>query len=235
MKKRTFVIGDIHGGHKALLQCLERAKFNYKKDTLISLGDVADGWPDVVECFEELFKIKNFKMVLGNHDSWLLDYLRTEETPDIWIKQGGRNTFKSYQEHPDMKEAHRDFLMSVPYYHIDGENNLYVHGGIDLIGSVHEQSASTLMWSRDLFYDWVDRHDNGSEEEEMYIPVFNHLYVGHTSVSRYSDTPITSGNLTFMDTGGGYEWKLSMMDINTREVFQSDPVAELYPGIIARG
>ena len=53
MKKthKTFVVGDIHGGYKSLMQVLGRAKFDYEKDTLICLGDVADGWPEVDECF----------------------------------------------------------------------------------------------------------------------------------------------------------------------------------------
>lgn len=46
---RTFTIGDIHGGYKALKQCLERSKFNYKEDHLIALGDIVDGWPETPE------------------------------------------------------------------------------------------------------------------------------------------------------------------------------------------
>ena len=62
---RTLAIGDIHGGHRAMMQCLERSEFNYKKDRLISLGDGADGWSGVVECIEELHKIKNLFILLG--------------------------------------------------------------------------------------------------------------------------------------------------------------------------
>ena len=40
---RTLVIGDVHGNHRGLLQCLERSGFDKENDTLISLGDVADG------------------------------------------------------------------------------------------------------------------------------------------------------------------------------------------------
>jgi len=40
---KTFVIGDIHGGYKALLQCFARSGFDYKKDKLICLGDITDG------------------------------------------------------------------------------------------------------------------------------------------------------------------------------------------------
>jgi len=31
-----------------------------------------------------------------------------------------------------------------------------------------------------------------------------------------------------MDTGAGWQGKLSMMNIDTKEIFQSDPIADLY-------
>ena len=43
---RTFVIGDIHGAHKALIQCFERSGFDHSSDRLISLGDACDDCPD---------------------------------------------------------------------------------------------------------------------------------------------------------------------------------------------
>jgi serine/threonine protein phosphatase 1 len=42
---RTLVIGDIHGGLKALVQLLERAKIT-PEDEIIFLGDYVDGWSD---------------------------------------------------------------------------------------------------------------------------------------------------------------------------------------------
>jgi len=93
---KTFVIGDLHGGHKALLQVLERSGFDYENDKLISLGDIADGWTDVVECFDTLLSLKNFVMVRGNHDQWLKKWLQKGEQPDLWVKQGGQNTLASH-------------------------------------------------------------------------------------------------------------------------------------------
>ena len=51
---RTFAMGDVHGAYKALEQCLERSSFDKDKDTLIQLGDVADGFEHVYDCVEEL-------------------------------------------------------------------------------------------------------------------------------------------------------------------------------------
>lgn len=45
----TYVMGDIHGAHKAFIQCLERSNFDYDNDILIQLGDVADGWSEKVK------------------------------------------------------------------------------------------------------------------------------------------------------------------------------------------
>jgi serine/threonine protein phosphatase 1 len=73
---RTFVMGDIHGAYKALLQCLERVSFDKDKDSLIQLGDVADGFEQVYDCVEELLKIRNLVAMKGNHDEWLNQFYR---------------------------------------------------------------------------------------------------------------------------------------------------------------
>ncbi len=72
---RTFVIGDIHGAYKALVQVLERAGFDYENDKLISLGDVTDGWSETAESIEELMKIKNLVYIKGNHDEDKIFYM----------------------------------------------------------------------------------------------------------------------------------------------------------------
>lgn len=218
-KTRTFVLGDLHGGYKALMQVLERSKFDYDNDRLISLGDVADGWPYVTECFEELLKIKNLVMVRGNHDQWLLDYLRFEETPRVWITQGGLNSFESYQRNPELKEKHRDFLMSTPYYFIDEKNRLYVHGGIKPGVDPKDVPPIELMWDRNLWY----------SAEPIYIPGFKEVYVGHTTTWTHKKEPFKRENVWFMDQGGGWEGKLSLMNVDTKKVFQSDKLSEVYP------
>ena len=66
---RTLVLGDIHGGFLALKQVLRRAKFDYKHDTLICLGDVADGWEETAEALDFLIeKVQKLIFIRGNHD-----------------------------------------------------------------------------------------------------------------------------------------------------------------------
>ena len=54
---RTFVIGDIHGGFKALQQILERANIQ-ANDHLIFLGDYVDGWSQSFEVIQHLLDLE---------------------------------------------------------------------------------------------------------------------------------------------------------------------------------
>ena len=47
-EKRVYAIGDIHGNYRGLMQALERSGIDREKDELIVLGDVVDGYPEVV-------------------------------------------------------------------------------------------------------------------------------------------------------------------------------------------
>ena len=223
---KTFVLGDLHGGYKALKQVLERSNFDYENDRLISLGDVADGWPDIVECFEEFFKMKNFVMVRGNHDQWLKEYLKEGKQPDIWVKQGGQNTLASYAKAGDTtKKRHLGFLKQTKCYFVDEKNRLYVHGGyIDGV-PIEQQDKHELMWSRRFL-----------EQPQLCneIKDYARVYIGHTTIWRFSHTPIQVGKVVFMDTGGGWEGMLSLMNVDTGEIYQSDLVKWLYPDVHPR-
>ncbi len=222
---RTFVLGDLHGGYKALMQVLERSGFDYENDRLISLGDIADGWTEVVECFEEFFKMKNFVMVRGNHDQWLKNWLQKGEKPDVWTMQGGLNTLDSYAKYGETtKNRHLGFLKTTKHYFIDEKNRLYVHGGYKDGVPIELQDKMDLMWSRSF------RED----PTLCFVKDYPEVFVGHTTIWRISTLPIKCGRVTFMDTGGGWEGKLSLMNVDTRTVYQSDLVSELYPNVRPR-
>ena len=62
---RRFCLGDIHGAYLALSDALNKANFNYEKDLLIFLGDVADGWSQTKECIDD---IKIIEKRLHDHE-----------------------------------------------------------------------------------------------------------------------------------------------------------------------
>ena len=109
---KTFVLGDVHGCYKALLQVFERSKFDYNDDRLVCLGDVVDGWPEVYECVEELLKVKNLVYILGNHDVWSLDWALRGAKPEVWTTQGGDSTLESYRKHGGQMPASHVKLFS---------------------------------------------------------------------------------------------------------------------------
>ncbi len=236
---RKFVLGDIHGGYRALLECLAYAKFDYQVDTLYFLGDVCDGWSEFIECIEELSKIKNLIYLRGNHDDWTLQYIEgklTKITPitrqtvlnsegESWTHHGGAITKKVLDNSPNKVKLIESFIKSGKAYHIDTDNNVFCHAGFDLRLPIDSQPFNTFMWDRNMILDGVNKKAQNS---------YNKIFVGHTPTTYLGDdtqfTPYTlAGNIIMMDTGAGFLGPLTMMNIDTNELFQSTPVYQLYP------
>lgn len=223
---KTFVIGDIHGSYRALLQCLEKSQFNYLEDHLICLGDVADAWPETRESIDELLKIKNLKYILGNHDFWTLNWMETGYPEQGWIDQGGISTINSYTK--DIPENHIAFLRNASPYYIH-QNQLFVHAGIRLDIPIHHQGIQTFLWDRNFARQAkFDQIENGGKT----LTNFDAVYIGHTPIPE--PHPVQYCEVWMMDTGAGWSGRLSMMNIDTLEYFVSDPVPELYPGVTGR-
>jgi len=219
-------MGDIHGAHRALEQCLTRSGFDYANDTLISLGDVCDGWPETKASIDELLKIKNLIYILGNHDLWTLHWMQGIDTPDVWLNQGGQATVDSYTH--GVPEAHITFLQkALPYYKLN--NKLFVHAGIDLQQPLEQQTLNTFLWDRTLAHVALDLYQ---QHRLARLTEYEEVYIGHTPIA--GGRPIRSCEIWLMDTGAGWSGPLTMMDINTKEIIQSDNVPSLYPGVMGR-
>lgn len=248
---RVLCCGDIHGAHKALIQALERSNFDYDKDTLIQLGDICDGWSEVYECVEELLKIKNLISIKGNHDDWFREYLEKGLHPTRWL-QGGDGTLTSYAKNADREinihqsmgayisnlttadipQSHTDFFIKeqIPFY-ID-KNRCFVHGGFDRQFKIEDQHYLTLCWDREL---WNKALLVGQYGILKTTNGFSEIFIGHTSTTNWNSTnPMSSGGVTNLDTGAGWEGVLTIMDVDTKEYWQSDLVQKLYPNAEGR-
>lgn len=245
---KTFAIGDIHGGYKALVQCLERSKFDKEKDTLITLGDIADGWSQVPECVDELLTIKNRIDIIGNHDWWLNDWLQTGIAPNYWLEQGGQASMDAYlnlMEDPMDKytgtlERHKSFFNNQHYYYIDDRNRLFVHGGLNWHMDIKANNKKDLMWDRHAFYTacyWELESMRQPTEPKKYFKDYKEVFVGHTCTNHGLDKtignttePLHVSNMWNLDQGAGWgNGRLSIMNVNTKQFWQSDPVNTLYP------
>lgn len=156
-------------------------------------------------------------------NSWYLTWAKTGHVQPEWYHQGGIWTIRSYHHHAytnrlkDViyktipKEHIALFENAVPYYVKNG--NIYVHGGFDPTVPIDQQDPYDLMWDRSLCAGAC----NG-----IYIPIYNRVFVGHTSTQFYGSLePIFAQNLVMCDTGGGWNGKLSMINVDTLEFVQS--------------
>lgn len=235
--KRTLVIGDIHGGLKALKQVLERANVT-STDTLIFLGDYVDGWSEsaqVIDFLIELEKTNTCIFIKGNHDVWARDWLMNSLKNDVWLYNGGLETVASYQSYPEEQLAtHLNFYMKLHNYHIAENNNLFIHAGFSSMhGPSKEVYETNYSWDRTLWETAcaMDKHlQKNSELFPKRLLLFNEIYIGHTPTLHYKEiTPMHKANVWNIDTGAAFTGKLSIFDTETKEFWQSDNLPDLYP------
>jgi serine/threonine protein phosphatase 1 len=237
---RKLVIGDIHGGYKALVEILEKAAVT-SKDNLIFLGDYVDGWsqsPELIDLLIELGKEQKCIFIRGNHDQLFLDWLETNNKhidEGMWYKHGGKATVDAYKNiSEEKKQVHIQFLKKLHNYYIDSENNLFVHAGFtNMHGVTHEYFTKTLYWDRTL-WETVLCMKQELDKESMFYPKrltnYNEIYIGHTPVNRIGETtPQKFANVWNLDTGAAFRGPLTIMDVETKEFWQSKPLNLLYP------
>lgn len=247
-----FVMGDIHGTYKAMMQCFERSGFDPEKDTLIQLGDITDGAPQVYECVEELLKIRNLISLKGNHDAWFDEFIKTDFHPYFW-QYGGDGTLKSYLgyagkngqykassmgyksslEARDIPESHQVFFDRQRLYYVDEDNRLFVHAGFKPHIPFSRQDPSDFYWDRTLWQDALGGHSQFSNTPSADRPIsdrlFNEIFIGHTPTTNLdADIPLRALNIFNLDTGAGCSGRLTIMNVETKEFWQSDSVAQLY-------
>lgn len=267
---RKFVIGDIHGAHIPLKQCLERSGFDKENDLLITLGDICDGWPYVYECVEELLTIKDRIDLVGNHDEWFGCFLKTGLHPDNW-RQGGKGTAVSYLRNctkpedlydggnlfriqpKDIPASHRQFFEKQSLYYKDDENRLFIHAGFnrhESLSEIKSYNPESFFWDRKL---WGEALGSKGLQKLKYKERFSEIFIGHTETTNWTTREIKTINgivlpygepitepmfadiLINVDTGAGSRGKLTIMDIDTKKYWQSDPVNDIYGPYKPRG
>lgn len=249
---RTLVMGDIHGAYTQMMQCLERAMFDPATDWLIQLGDVIDGKPGAYACVEHLLTIPNLISLKGNHDDWFLEFITTGYHPGGWA-HGGKTTIESYGQHlseqpkiipktgggcktslepADIPASHQQFFKNQQLYYIDENNNCFVHGGFDRAMPFFEQPQRNYYWNRTLWTGAMAFMDEYEQPEKLQAqatyktdPPFNEIFIGHTPTTNWgTDQPMQRLNIWNLDTGVRHQGRITVMDVATKEYWQSDKV-----------
>lgn len=239
---RTLVVGDIHGACRALRDVLEQAQVA-ANDTVIFLGDYVDGWsesPQVIDHLIELSTRCHCIFLRGNHEELLLQWLKHGIEDSQWLLYGGAATLKAYRNiSAPIRNKHIDFIESLNNYHVDGSNRLFLHAGFTSDNGVEsEPVASTIYWDRSMWTMALSLDKSVTPKDPGYpahLKRYREIYIGHTPTVRIGlTTPVQAANIWNIDTGAAYKGPLTIMDVDSKDFWQSPAVNTLYPAETGR-
>ena len=93
----TFVIGDIHGEITKLKSLMKNLYSIDKKCTLIFIGDYINKGENSKKVLDYIIKLKNATFLMGNHEYYLLEYIKNGKYKDKLDLYAKGTTFKDFQ------------------------------------------------------------------------------------------------------------------------------------------
>ena len=181
---RIFVMSDIHGQYDLFLKMLDKIKLK-REDLLVIIGDICDrgkkSYEIYIKCMKMIKLGYNLKFILGNHEDMLLEDLENDY-PIRYETEYSVFRNSKYFENKDMKDWHEEnfleeiewlvkWLKNCPLI-ISGNENIFVHAGLDLKKVLEKQEKETVLWTREEF--WL------VENVELEEYKGKNIYFGHT-------------------------------------------------------
>jgi serine/threonine protein phosphatase 1 len=238
--KRILAFGDIHGCSVAFDALLE-AVIPGPDDLVITLGDYIDRGPDskkVVDHLIALHEELDIVCLAGNHEEMVLEWRNKGHGAALtWWANGGLPTLRSYCQgeerwllemfwksyfSPETEDYHAAACELIPKEHwnffencidwYETENHIFVHGQVNPLLAMAEQSPHVLHWAR--FHAAAKPHKSGKK-----------IICAHTP--QYDGLPKDIGHAACIDTylyGG--QW-LTCMDINSNRFYQANYLGEI--------
>jgi len=202
--ERIFAVGDIHGSFDKLVSLMDLIDIDWKKETLIFIGDYVDRGPqskEVVDYLMDLGQRQNGVIFLkGNHEQMLEDYVSGADRLSF-LYNGGEATLESYLKGGSgngadlIPPAHLDFFANLRLYH-ETDDYIFVHGGLKPGISLDQQDEWDMLWIRDEFI--ASKFDFGKR-----------IIFGHTPFRE----PLVLNNKIGIDTGAVYGNKLTCVEL----------------------
>lgn len=237
IRMKIFVIGDIHGGLKALLQVINKIEIT-EKDQLIFVGDYVDGWSEsaqVIQFLMELSEKINCIFIKGNHDVWCEKWLRNGDVNPTWFLHGGNATLESYENFTsEEKKVHLQFLEKMPLFYLDDKERLFLHAGFTSMHGIEKEVYEETFYFDRTLWEMLLAMDTKIANDSLLYPKrilhYNEIYIGHSPTTNYNEPlPMNIANVWNVDTGAAFKGKISAINIDTKEVFQSDDLPSFYP------
>jgi serine/threonine protein phosphatase 1 len=227
----VYAVGDVHGRADLLEQIFARIDADITSrpaDATIEifLGDYIDRGPASNKVLDRLIdrhRSQGTFCLKGNHEAYMLEFLKDPAILDEWSRFGGLETLLSYGLKPSLNvdpderarlanaltralpEKHRDFLVSLRRTFTCGDF-YFVHAGVRPGIPLARQSEEDLLWIREDFL----------IHEEQFEKVIVH---GHTPVINPDIRP----NRINIDTGAFATGRLTclVLEGQTMEIIQT--------------
>ena len=216
---RTFAIGDIHGGLKALIQVLNKLELK-DGDKIIFMGDYVDGWSEsaqVIQFLMDLSQKFDCIFIKGNHDVWCENWLRkSSDVNPSWYIHGGKETIESYEGFSeDEKKLHLNFFQKLPLYHLDDNNRLFLHAGFTSLHGVEKEKFPELFYLDRSLWEMLLVMDRSIPKDSIFYPKrlqhYKEIYIGHTPTTNYDESsPINIESVWNIDTGAAFKGKITV-------------------------
>ena len=214
-----YAIGDVHGRSDLLDQVFSRIDSDLAVNPVIRpievfLGDYIDRGPDSFGVLDRLISRGQSREVIclkGNHELFLLEFLRDPKMLEHWRKYGGLDTLMSYRAAPQFNASeaeletladrlfaalparHRDFLAGLTTSFSCGDY-FFAHAGVRPRVPLDQQREQDLLWILEEFL----------QSEYDFGKIIVH---GHTPVAE----PEIHPNRINIDTGAYATGKLTCL------------------------
>jgi serine/threonine protein phosphatase 1 len=226
-KMRVYAIGDVHGRGDLLQRMLARidaytSAHPTPRPVLVFLGDYIDRGPSSREVIDQLVLLnKEWEVVFleGNHEYYLMKFLKNPPFLPDWLRYGGLDTLRSYGIFPKnylelgeqeilaaslnlilLENGHHNFLSSLRRSFVCGDF-FFVHAGVRPGVPLDQQSQRDLLEIRNDFL------SSASDFGKIVVH-------GHTPVTQ----PDIRLNRINIDTGAYATGKLSCIIIERDEI-----------------
>lgn len=210
-----YVVGDLHGCYRLLMQELEKIRFNFEQDLLICTGDLVDRGSENLECIS-LLDQPWFSSVRGNHEEMCI-----KGRDDVWIqdmhaRNGGEWFYLLSTEKQDELSEILSKLPLVIEIQLEDKNIGILHADID----IHDwnqfktniakgerkipgltSAYTNALWGRGRIRHHSKRYGTVKNIDEIYL--------GHTIVKKHTQID----NCHYIDIGSSYTQKLCIVKI----------------------
>jgi len=210
-----YVVGDLHGCYRLLMQELEKIRFNFEQDLLICTGDLVDRGSENLECIA-LLDHPWFSSVRGNHEEMCI-----RGRDDVWIqdmhaRNGGEWFYLLSTEKQDKLSEIFSQLPLVIEIQLEDKNIGILHADID----IHDwnQFKTNIAKGEPKIPGLTSAYTNAlwgrgriRHHSKRYATVKNidEIYLGHTIVKHHTQID----NCHYIDVGSSYTQQLCIVKI----------------------